>query len=44
MGGVGEVKNTYKTFVGNTERVKPVGGPRPRSVGKYVKIDLDSMT
>jgi hypothetical protein len=44
MGGVGEVKNTCNSFVGNTEGVKPVGGLRPRSVGKYVEVDLDSTT
>jgi hypothetical protein len=37
MGGVGEVKNTYKTFVGNTEGVRQVGGLKPRS-GDMLKL------
>jgi hypothetical protein len=35
--GVKEVKNTHKTFAGNTEGVRPVGGPRPRS-GNVLKL------
>ena len=31
MGGEKEVKNTYKTFVGDTEEVTPLGRPWPRS-------------
>jgi hypothetical protein len=31
MRGVRDVKNTYETFAGNTEGVRPVGGPRSRS-------------
>ena len=37
MEEVSEVKNMYKTFVGNTEGVRPVGGPRPRS-GNNIKL------